>query len=72
MTRITPKIAFEGYPDGKRTSFVAGVESEVPDDFARLVIEKGHAFLAGGERQRSTAISDPQTSRVGELSEDLR
>lgn len=34
---------FTGYPSGAKRSFAAGETVEVPNDFADLIIQKGHA-----------------------------
>lgn len=34
---------FDGYPSGKRRTFTAGQEVEVPNDFADLIVGKGLA-----------------------------
>lgn len=34
---------FTGYPSGNKRAFTAGETVEVPNDFADLIIEKGHA-----------------------------
>lgn len=34
---------FTGYPDGKERSFRVGEEANLPDDFADLIVAKGHA-----------------------------
>lgn len=34
---------FTGYPSGKKRDFEKGDEPEVPNDFADLVVGKGHA-----------------------------
>ncbi|MBN8958582.1 MAG: hypothetical protein J0H17_18755 [Rhizobiales bacterium] len=54
MRLIVPKENFDGYPDGKRASFAAGVAVEVPDDFADLVIAKGQA-----KEQHSEPAAEP-------------
>lgn len=34
---------FTGYPSGKKRDFDIGEEPEVPNDFADLIVGKGHA-----------------------------
>lgn len=43
MRTIKAVEPFTGYPSGRKRSFEKGQEVEVPDDFADLVIGKGHA-----------------------------
>lgn len=50
MKTIRVVEAFSGYPAGahegsKRRDFEKGAEVEVPNDFADLIVEKGHAKL---------------------------
>ena len=41
--KIIPNCTFDGYPDGKKkVRFRAGVESDVPSDYAKLLKDKGH------------------------------
>ncbi|MGQ4273396.1 hypothetical protein [Terrihabitans sp. B22-R8] len=50
---------FTGYPSGKKRAFAKGEEPELPNDFADLIVKKGHA--------RELTLGDkPATKRVGE------
>jgi len=51
LVTFVPAEDFTGYPDGKKTAFKAGVESQpVPAEFAALMREKGHAAPARAPR----------------------
>lgn len=43
MKTVLIMETFDGYPAGKKVSFVAGTEETVSDAFADLIIAKGHA-----------------------------
>lgn len=40
MMKIIPKVNFEGYPDDVKTKFRAGVETDVPSDYAKMLEDK--------------------------------
>ena len=42
MKTVIIKEPFDGYPSGKFRSFTKG-ETEVPDEFAAIIVEKGLA-----------------------------
>ena len=39
--RVTPTSSFTGYPDGKRTEFLADKPIDVPADYAEILRRKG-------------------------------
>lgn len=47
--KVKEDPGFTGYPSGKRRDFVRGEVADVPNDFADLVVEKGHATLVEPE-----------------------
>jgi hypothetical protein len=53
--RIIPSSNFTGYPDNVKTRFRAGVEADVPFDYAKLLETKG---LAERPKKTSKAFAD--------------
>lgn len=48
------KVAFEGYPDGvTRTHYAAGKQETVPEDFGRMIIDKGLAVAVGAPQAKA-------------------
>jgi hypothetical protein len=44
MTKFTPTVTFDGYPDGKtKTSYVTDEEAEAPANYVKLLKKKGLA-----------------------------
>ena len=65
--KIRINEAFEGYPDGtdkSRTFYKAGQVVEVPDEFAKLVIGKGHA-TADAPAAAAAVVPAPAPKPVG-------
>jgi hypothetical protein len=51
--KVEIKENFSGYPDGKkRQDFVAEQVVEVPNDFAEMIISKGHAKAFGDKESK--------------------
>lgn len=53
MKQIIILESFDGYPDGRKRSFVAGSVAELPDAYAELVVGKGLAREAAPETEPS-------------------
>ena len=58
MKTVRIKEAFTGYPGGKRRDFAIGEEPELPNEFADLIIGKGHA-----EELTAKAAAKPTAER---------
>lgn len=43
MKEVKIKTTFDAYPKGHRETFTAGDTVSVPNDFAKLIVEQGHA-----------------------------
>lgn len=56
---------FDGYPNGKRRTFVSGTEIEIAGDYADLIVAKGHA------REIAPKIDD-KPAAVAEEKKDAR
>lgn len=53
MKTVLIMETFDGYPAGKKVSFVAGTEETVPAAFADLIIAKGHAHEKVAEKPQA-------------------
>lgn len=57
MEKVTPKVNFTGYPDGKtKTEYQDGVEAEVPKEYATILRNKG--LVAGKAPKAPKDASD--------------
>lgn len=65
MKTITPTGSFDGYPSGNLRKFVEGVQAEVPDDYADILIGKGLATDLGAASTSSPSPGDLQPDKEG-------
>ncbi|HVI28855.1 hypothetical protein [Hansschlegelia sp.] len=62
--RITE--SFTGYPAGKKRSFTAGEEVQVANDFAELIVGKGHAKEIEGSPAPTPKPGKPAADTKGD------
>jgi hypothetical protein len=65
MKTVTILANFDGYPHGKKRSFVAGEKPELPDAYADLLVGKGLAAKSARAKPSTAAAetADGQPER---------
>jgi hypothetical protein len=58
MTRVVPTESFTGYPEDIKTRFEQGVEANVPQAYADILVEKGLATRTGTKSKTKRTAPD--------------